>query len=236
MIGMPTQLRARLRSRWHKLRRRACEAVGLARYSRPARDDLDRKLEAYLPRRGFFIEAGAHDGFSDSNTYYLERIRGWTGLLVEPIPGNYEACVRQRPRARVVNAALVGPEHTAPTVPIRWGDRMSWVPGALSAEEERQRERAVRAWVEPTTFDVPARTLASILDEARPERIDFLSLDVEGYEPAALRGLDLTRYRPRFVLVECRTPEARDAVARELAGYTEAARLSHHDYLFATDR
>lgn len=222
--------------RWRLARRRVCEAAGIDRYSRPARDGLDRKLEAFLPPTGFFIEAGAHDGFADSNTYFLERIKRWRGVLVEPIPGNHDACVRQRPQSHVVNAALVGPDYRESTIAIRWGDRMSWVPGALGADEAVRREAAVRRWVEPATFEVPARTLASILDEVNPLRIDFLSLDVEGSEPAALYGLDLTRYRPTWVLVECRTPEMRAEVETALAGYHFAAQLSHHDYLFHTDR
>jgi FkbM family methyltransferase len=226
---------SRLFNRCRRARRSVCEFAGLSRYSRPARADLDRKLEAYLPTKGFFIEAGAHDGFSDSNTYYLERIRYWRGVLVEPIPGNYAACARQRPNSRVFHAALVGPEYREATIPIRWGDRMSWVLGALDEAETVKREETVKRWLEPTTFDVPARTLASILDEVKASQIDFLSLDVEGYEPAALRGLDLTRYRPTWVLVECRTPRMREEVAGLLTGYHEVAELSHHDYLFRTN-
>ena len=52
--------------------------------SRPALNDLDRKLEKYLNYRdGYFIECGANDGYSQSNTYFLEKKLNWRGLLVE---------------------------------------------------------------------------------------------------------------------------------------------------------
>ena len=35
-------------------------------------------------KRGFFIEAGAYDGFYLSNTLYLEKVLRWNGILVEP--------------------------------------------------------------------------------------------------------------------------------------------------------
>ena len=35
-------------------------------------------------KNGFFIEAGAHDGVNQSNTYLIEKVLGWNGLLVEP--------------------------------------------------------------------------------------------------------------------------------------------------------
>ena len=59
-----------------RLRRHTAERLGSARYSRPALYQLDRKLEAYLGDGGFFVEAGANDGFRFSNRYYLERFRG----------------------------------------------------------------------------------------------------------------------------------------------------------------
>jgi len=42
----------------------------------------------------------------------------------------------------------------------------------------------------------------SILAEAGFDRVDFLSVDVEGAELAVLRGLSIARYRPRLILIE----------------------------------
>jgi hypothetical protein len=41
-------------------------------------------LLQHLPRDSVFVEAGAIDGLYGSNTWSLERHRGWSGLLVEP--------------------------------------------------------------------------------------------------------------------------------------------------------
>ena len=55
-----------------RMRRRVFELLGSDRFSRPSQHDIDRKIQKYLPQRnGFFIEAGANDGYSQSNTYYL---------------------------------------------------------------------------------------------------------------------------------------------------------------------
>src|SRR3954469_21340764 len=93
------------------LRCRLFEALGSRRYSWPALNDLDRSLQRLLPDRpGTFMEAGAHDGYTQSNTYYLERFRGWHGVLVEAVPELHAKAARRRRRSRVVQAALVGPE------------------------------------------------------------------------------------------------------------------------------
>lgn len=191
--------------RW---RRRACESVGIRRYSRPALDGLDRKLERHLDRDGgYFIEAGAHDGFQQSNTYCLERFRGWRGLLVEGIPEQAAECRRNRPQATVVQAALVAAALPGDVVEMHFGGLMSVVHDALgqATEAHVQAGLAVQKLDSSYVVRVPARTLTMVLDEVRPgQEIDLLSLDVEGMEADVLRGLDLARYAPRFICVEMR--------------------------------
>ena len=80
----------------------------LFRKTKPSLDGIDDKLRKYLDfKNGFFIEAGANDGYSRSNTYYLEKKLGWTGLLVEGIPELYVKCVKRRPNSVVIGCALV---------------------------------------------------------------------------------------------------------------------------------
>jgi FkbM family methyltransferase len=210
-VSLPASLRRPL-ARW---RRTACEAVGIARYSRPALHALDRKLERYLDfDRGTFIEAGANDGYLLSNTYYFEKLRGWAGLLIEPVPELAAECRRNR-RSEVVEAALVGPG--APeTVELHFAGLMSTVSGALgdarSTASHVSTGLALQQLTETYRLQVPARTLSSLLDQVGWTReIDFLSLDVEGGEAAALRGIDWQRHAPRFICVEVR-PGAEPAI------------------------
>uniref|UniRef100_A0A6C0E6T5 Methyltransferase FkbM domain-containing protein n=1 Tax=viral metagenome TaxID=1070528 RepID=A0A6C0E6T5_9ZZZZ len=95
---------------------------------------------------------------------------------------------------------------------------------------------------------VPANTLTSILDRvAGIETIDLLSLDTEGYELDILKGLDLTRYRPRYMLIEVYPAEYNSlveflhqknyVVVSNFSNYNYTQNLSwdgtHNDYLFA---
>jgi len=216
-------------------RRRVFEALGWKRYSRPALHEIDRKLERYLDfDDGFFVEAGANDGYTQSNTYYLERFRGWRGVLVEPLPELAELCRRERPRSRVFCCALVSPDQDGTTVPMLSANLTSLVRGAQKSPQgdaEHCRRGAAVQQLEVSEIEVPARTLTSVLDEVGPPPIDFFSLDVEGYERQVLDGLDLERYRPRYVLVEARF---RDEIDRRLGtDYVAVDELSHHDVLYA---
>ena len=199
------------------MRRTACEALGNARYSRPALHQIDRKLERHLDfDGGFFVEAGANDGYLLSNTYYFEKLRGWSGVLVEPVPALAAECRRNR-RARVFEAALVAAAAPGETVELHFAGLMSTVAGALGDEaataDHVAKGLAVQGLTGSYRLRAPARTLTEILDEARVAReIDLLSLDIEGGEPAALRGLDFARYAPRFICVEARARAEIDAL------------------------
>jgi FkbM family methyltransferase len=189
-----------------RARRRAAEARGDDALSHPALYDLDRKLDAILDRDGgFFVEAGANDGFEQSNTYWFERFRGWRGVLVEPIPELYREAVIERPNATVVNCALVPRTHRGDHVTMYYGGLMSIVMGARGSERE-DREYVKPAFLlgleDEREVEVPARTLSSILDEVAAPEIDLLSLDVEGFETSVLAGLELHRHAPRYILVE----------------------------------
>lgn len=222
-----------------RARRRRREARGDFSLSYPALHDIDRQLERRLGRRGgFFVEAGGNDGYTQSNTYALERRHGWRGILVEPVPELARACTLERPGARVVRAALVASESAGAEVTLRFGGLMTLIVDARGRDEEWvQAAHAVGQEEPPHEFTAPARTLSSILDEAGAPEVDLLSLDVEGYEPQALAGLDLARHRPRYVLIEMQDPEVGRAPIEQVLGerYVQVDALSPFDFLYARD-
>lgn len=223
------------RKKLSKLRRRLFEKIGLDFYSRPSLHEIDRKLEKYLNyRNGFFIEVGGNDGFSQSNTYYLEKLRGWQGILVEGIPELYQQCVLERSNSKVFNYALVADDFQESYVTMRYAHLMSLVKGALKSEEAEQSHIDRGSKIEKNTIsyeiEVPARTLTSILDECQVTEIDFLSLDVEGFELNVLKGLNLNKYRPKYMLIEARFKEEIENYISEL--YVQIDQLSFHDFLY----
>jgi FkbM family methyltransferase len=191
-----------LRYRTERARRQRLAAGRDDPLSRPALHDMDRQLDALLDRDGgFFVEAGANDGYTQSNTYWLERFRGWRGVLVEPMPELFELCREERPGATVVQAALVPFDHEGDTVRMRFAGLMSTVAGAHE-DHWRTRMGNIAGWRDPYDADIQARTLSDVLDAAGAPEVDLLSLDVEGFEPSVLAGLDLERHAPRWILVE----------------------------------
>lgn len=212
-----------------RLRRRAFERAGSARFSRPGIPGL---LEYLDFDGGFFVEAGANDGYRQSNTYYLERFRGWRGVLVEPIPELWERCVRERPRSQCVNCALVDDVNVTQTVKLRYDDLGSRVLAA--GEGGGEPDSTCWGWDRGYDVTVAARRLADVLDEADAPHVDFLSLDVEGYEEVVLAGLDLQARQPTYIVVEAFDLKERlPRLERMFAGrYELLARPTNKDLLF----
>jgi FkbM family methyltransferase len=193
-----------------RARRAAAETRGSDSRSRPALFEMDMKLNRIIDRDGgFFIEAGVNDGFTQSNTYWLERFRGWRGLLVEPMPELAAEARVSRPSATVIECALVSREHSGQHVRMRFGDLMSVVDGVREASWPLAGTTVALGWRDPYEIDVEGRALSELLDEIGAPEIDLLSLDVEGFEAEVLRGLDLERHGPRYLLVEINDPVRR---------------------------
>jgi FkbM family methyltransferase len=225
----------RLRSGAQRARRSLFERAGSTRYSCPAQHGMDRTLDALMGiRGGVFVEAGGHDGYTQYNTYYLERFRGWRGVLVEPMPEMAAEARRNRRGASVFQCALVAPDANGEQVEMEFGDLFTNVRGAADVETGWAGHGLVLGWRDPRVEAVPGRSLDAILDEAGVERIDLLSLDVEGYEPQVLSGLDLSRRAPAWLLVEMHDLTTGRAALGGLLGahYVEHGQLSPTDMLY----
>jgi FkbM family methyltransferase len=195
---------------------------------------LDRKLAKHLDwTGGTFVEAGGNDGLDQSNTYWFERFRGWRGILIEPQPWFYAKCRQNRPRAKVFNCALVANDTTT-SIKVAPGGLRGYVVGGWSdpAHEVYHRSVAAKDMGVPDLVDVevPARTLASVLEEANIGRIDLFSLDVEGYEMQVFEGMNVEKHRPRFLCVETRAPDAICAALNHR--YETVEQLTESDFLF----
>jgi FkbM family methyltransferase len=228
-----------VKQRVRAIRRGIYEHFGNARYTpRTSLNGLDEKLEKYLDfKNGVFIEASANDGITQSNTYYLEKGKQWTGLLVEAIPELYLKCRAARQSSKVYNCGLVPPDHPEMTLRMHFANLMSVADGAINSGQIKEHvQQGLECQGLASTYQVvvPALTLASLVEECRLDRIDFLSLDVEGGEAGVLDGLNLRVHRPRHILVEAsQFIEVDDLLTSNR--YRMVDKLTFRDYLYADE-
>lgn len=203
--------------------------------------NLDIQLLDYIGyQNGFFIEAGANDGITQSNTYLLERDYNWTGLLVEPNQHKANECKSNRKNSIVENYALVSKNYQGDVIEGDFSndtdqhllsmvlDQGDWVDEHLMNEKNRKK------YTSPIV-SVPAITLTELLIKHNVEKIDLFSLDVEGYEISVLNGLDFNLFSPEYILVETTVYENRKKAIMDYLverNYEFIKQLSCNDCLF----
>jgi len=176
---------------------------------------------------GFFLEAGAFHPVHLSQTYLLEK-RGWQGVLVEPLPDNRALFAEKRPRSILVPKALGAPEQAGQELTFLVpGGETSLARLVGSAEQPAAGERVLR---------VPLTTMSAVLAEAKLPRLDYLSLDLEGHELAALRGLDFDRWRPVLIVIEDRVQDLALHGFLKQRGYRLVYRTGCNNWYVAGDR
>jgi FkbM family methyltransferase len=201
--------------------------------------DLDKKLISVIgDSPGYFVELGANDGISQSNTKHLEMFHGWRGVLIEPYPGNFKKLFKTRSSSNhFENAACVSFEFPRDEMELTYSNLMTTpMEGSSDVVDRKLHAESGKKWLRGRetvkTFLAKARTLTSILIEAKaPPVVDLLSLDVEGGEIEVLKGVDHAKYRFKWILVESRD-EKRISEYLGAQGYLFHSKLTGHDYLF----
>jgi FkbM family methyltransferase len=148
---------------------------------------------------GYYIDVGAWDPTIESVTKHFYD-RGWRGINIEPIPTQHALFVRDRPED-INLCTLVGAEPGF--VPFH-----VWHGTGLSAIHEHfEPSRLEASGYRRETTVAPMMTLKDITTiHCSNKVIDFLKIDVEGYERHVLEGIDWNTCRPRVILLEAIQP------------------------------
>jgi len=164
-----------------------------------AQEGEDLVLRRHLEdrRSGFYVDVGAHHPRRFSNTLHFYE-RGWRGINIEPSPDAFALFNRARPRD--VNLSLGVSERPGRLTYYVFSD-----PALNTFDESLKKDREAHTpYRVGGTTKIAVDRLESILEKHLPQgqRIDFMSIDVEGLDLQVLRSNDWQRFRPEFVLVE----------------------------------
>jgi hypothetical protein len=173
-------------------------------------------------RNGFFLDVGAYHWRDFSTTYYLDEHLGWSGIAIDAQSQFAAGYVKNRPRTRFF--AYIVTDHSGTKDKLFFaGPISSTVESHLldvARESGGDEDVAKVESFELKEVLIPTITLNELLDANDVTKIDFLSMDIEQGEPAALAGFDIERFKPELVCIEAFGP-----VRDDIADYFE-----RHDY------
>ncbi len=167
---------------------------------------------------GFFLDVGSASGEVISNSKILED-RGWKGICIDPFPSDME----NRSCALFEDVIF---SRNGEKVEFRVAGDLGGIGAFMDRWKDHTEEAEV---VEFTTV-----TLDEILERAgAPEFINYMSLDIEGAELEALKGLSLYRYRFGAITIEHNFEEPKRTEIRKLLeenGYTLVRNIQQDDW------
>ncbi len=163
--------------------------------------------EAFNEKKcGYFLDIGAHDGMTFSNTYLLEAKYGWSGICVEANPLTFLKLEKTR-KAKCLNICL---DRCEGEVDFALRGVMGGIMGLDNEESDTIPEEVIKLRSTP---------LVKVLEDQHvPRVIYYMSIDVEGAEERVLGGFDFHKYTFR-----CFTIERPTELLREL--------FKTHDYI-----
>ena len=146
---------------------------------------------------GFFIEIGASDGLTLSNTYLLETKYNWKGICCEPIPINFQKLVKNRKNSICYKEAVYNQSGLTLTFDI--ANKFNLLSG-ISKHIDRHKHKVDS---NKTVIKVKTISLLDVLDKANaPSFIEYMSLDTEGSEFEILKNFDFNKYTFGLIDVE----------------------------------
>lgn len=186
--------------------------------------------------QGLFVEVGAGDGRSNSNTLFFEESLGWGGLVIEGEPSNFEKLsrtYRAENRTTKVQAAICDKPGLVSFVGC--GDSA----GIKKYMSHAHFKKYLESWGDTgdKATEVECMTLQHVLEENSISKVDVLFVDVEGGELSVMKSIDFRKVHIRSVVVDLPIADGRfESKVREillLNDFCLAARVGVNEFWVA---
>lgn len=142
-------------------------------------------------KHGVFVDIGAHDGVSFSNTYYLEKELNWTGICVEPQKKMFEQLAKNR-SCICIEGCIFTSSGTKDFLQVNGPSDM--LSGLLETYDPRHLDRAKKEVAQRggslEILHIEAYTFNDICKKYGIDHVDFLSIDTEGSEELIIKSID----------------------------------------------
>lgn len=172
------------------------DRLSLRSYSQEGEDIILMRIFNGQPS-GFYVDVGAHHPMRFSNTYNLYKL-GWKGINIEPNPDSFNLFMKYRPKDINLNCGIARQKNSLEYY-------MFDEPALNTFDREVSKDYVLNtSYKQIKTIIIDVIPLADLLNNyiTGKKKIDFLTIDVEGFDLEVLKSNDWQKYRPNWVLVE----------------------------------
>ena len=142
---------------------------------------------------GTYVDVGAQHPISNNNTYLLFK-RGWSGINIDLDRKNIDLFNLSRPNDINLNYAISDKEGETDFYFYHESSPIN----TLNKKVKEYQKAKISEIKKINTF-----TLNNVFKKINFDKdIDYLNIDVEGYEDKVLSGFDINKYKPSVVSVE----------------------------------
>jgi FkbM family methyltransferase len=163
--------------------------------------ELEKKIQELFNFKtdGFFVDIGAHNGISLSNTKLLEDL-GWDGICIEPHPNVFKELIKNR-KCQKVNCALWSEDTEVNFLSLSGYTEM--LSGIYESYDSRHYNRILNELRthggNSEIIKIDAKKFESVVGR---KKIDFLSIDTEGSELQILERINFNDYDIKVICIE----------------------------------
>lgn len=167
-------------------------------YSQHGEDMVMKSFyDGMIGYKGFYVDIGAHHPIRFSNTQYFYK-QGWRGINVDATPGSMK--LFNLLRRRDINLEMgIAPEK---------GEMIFYcfdepALNGFNADVAKDRDKNTRYKI-IKEVKVPTMPLSGLFSQFLPkgQKVDFMTIDVEGLDLEVLKSNDWEKYRPDYLMVE----------------------------------
>lgn len=156
-------------------------------------------------KNGIFLDIGAHDGITLSNTYTLETELNWSGICFEPMPHEFEKLCKNRKCAKF-NFAIYDTKGTEKFTMLEYDgypDMLSGIAKEISVKHmgEILSEQRIIGGVRKI-INVETELLNTVLNNFKIFDIDYMSFDTEGSELKILKSINFDQIKIKVITSE----------------------------------
>lgn len=198
-------------------------------FSQYGQDEFIDKVVLNKKWKGFFVDIGAHDGISLSNSYFFETARKFKGLCIEPNPMVFEKLKHNR-KCDLLNRCIGELEKEVKFLAIEgYAEMLSGIIDKYHPNHLKRIESYINELggvkKEIIVQAIPLQNIEILL----MANIDYMSIDTEGNEFDILQSIDFNRIHINSLSIENNYHDKKIEVLMSSSGFIKVYRLGDDD-------